>query len=106
MAILISFKNHNHNLLTTNVLQVLNSINDLNTSKGTGPQSIPTSIFHLMKYAVAEPLVNIINLSFQTGTYIDDLKISFKSYQYLKTKVANWNTQIADQPLYYQIKTK
>ena len=60
----------------TNVLEVLNNINDLNTSKGTGPHSIPTNIFHLIKFAVAEPLVNIINLSFQTGTYIDDLKIS------------------------------
>ena len=54
----------------------MNNINDLNTSKGTGPHSIPTNIFHLIKFAVAEPLVNIINLSFQTGTYIDDLKIS------------------------------
>ena len=84
----------------TNVLEVLNNINDLNTSKGTGPHSIPTNIFHLIKFSVAEPLVNIINLSFQTGTYIDDLKIS---YPYSKKKGANWNTQITDQSLYYQI---
>jgi hypothetical protein len=60
----------------TNVIEVLNNINDLNTNKGTGPHSIPTNIFHLIKFAVAEPLVNITNLSFKTGIYIDDLKIS------------------------------
>ena len=60
----------------TNALEVLNNINDLNTNKGTGPYSIPTNIFHLIKFAVSEPLVEIINLSFKTGIYIDDLKIS------------------------------
>jgi hypothetical protein len=72
-------QNENENnffIKPTNVLEVLNNINDLSTSKGTGPHSIPTNIFHLIKFAVAEPLVNIINLSFQTGIYIDDLKIS------------------------------
>ena len=60
----------------TNTLEVINNINDLNTNKGTGPYSIPTNIFHLIKFAVADPLVEIINLSFRTGIYIDSLKIS------------------------------
>ena len=60
----------------TNATEVINNINDLNNNKGVGPHSIPTKIFHQIKFAVADPLVEIINLSFKTGIYIDDLKIS------------------------------
>ena len=47
-----------------------------NSNKALGPTSIPTDIFHLIKLNVAKPLADIINLSFQTGIYIDVLKIS------------------------------
>ena len=60
----------------TSVPEVINNINDLNQNKALGPNSIPTDIFHLIKFSIAQPLVNIINLSFQKGIYIDDLKIS------------------------------
>ena len=55
---------------------MINNINDLSSNKALGPNSIPTNIFHLIKLSVAQPLVNIINLSFEKGIYIDDLKIS------------------------------
>ena len=44
--------------------------------KATGPHSIPTDIFKLIKLIVSESLSDIINTSFSTGIYIDDLKIS------------------------------
>ena len=60
----------------TNVLEVINNINDLSSNKALGPNSIPTDVFHLIKLSVAKPLVEIINLSFEKGIYIEDLKIS------------------------------
>ena len=55
---------------------VVCNINNLNNNKALGPNSIPTDIFHLIKLNVAKPLADIVNLSFQTGIYIDVLKIS------------------------------
>ena len=60
----------------TNEIEVINNINNLNGNKALGPTSIPTDIFHLIKLNVAKPLADIINLSFQTGIYIDVLKVS------------------------------
>ena len=67
---------HNFFIMPTNVTQVINRINDLNSSKSLGPYSTPTDIFHLIKLNVAEPLTEIINLSFEEGVYIDQLKIA------------------------------
>ena len=72
-------KNGNQNnffINPTNVTEVINNINDLSTNKALGPNSFPTDIFHLIKFSIAQPLVDIINLSFQKGIYIDGLKIS------------------------------
>ena len=60
----------------TNEIEIINNINDLKSNKALGPTSIPTDIFHLIKLSVAKPLAEIVNLSFQTGIYIDVLKIS------------------------------
>ena len=60
----------------TNEIEVINNINNLNGNKALGPTSIPTNIFHLIKLNIAKPLAEIINLSFETGIYIDVLKIS------------------------------
>ena len=60
----------------TNEIEIINNINKLNNNKALGPNSIPTDIFHLIKLNVAKPLADIVNLSFQTGIYIDVLKIS------------------------------
>ena len=67
---------HNLFIKPTNIVEVINNINDLSSNKALGPNSLPTDIFHLIKLSVAQPLVNIINLSFQKGIYIDLLKIS------------------------------
>ena len=72
-------KNSNPNnffIKPTNIVEVINNINDLNTNKAMGPNSLPTDIFHLIKLSIAQPLANIINLSFEKGIYIDELKIS------------------------------
>ena len=45
-------------------------------NKGTGPHSIPHKILHLIKEVIAAPLADILNLSFESGIYIDKLKTS------------------------------
>ena len=67
---------YNFFIMPANITQVINTINELNSSKSLGPYSTPTDIFHLIKLNVAEPLTEIINLSFQEGIYIDQLKIA------------------------------
>ena len=62
--------------MPVNVQEVINNINDLSSNKALGPHSIPTDIFHLIKLNVAQPLTEIINLSFKEGIYIDYLKIA------------------------------
>ena len=49
---------------------------NINNNKACGPNSIPNKIFHLIKQIIAEPLADIINLSFTTGIYIDKLKVA------------------------------
>ena len=46
------------------------------TNKACGPHSIPTNILQLIKPIIVDPLVEIINLTFTTGTYIENLKIA------------------------------
>ena len=60
----------------TNKFEVINMINENIKNKATGPNSIPNSILCSVQYLIAEPLTEIINLSFSTGIYIDKLKIS------------------------------
>ena len=60
----------------TDKYEILNLINKLNVQKSVGPHSIPTDIFHLIKINLADPLSNIVNLTFTTSTYPDNLKIS------------------------------
>ena len=63
-------------IMPANITQVVNTINDLSSNKALGPYSTPTDVFHLIKLNVAEPLTEIINLSFEEGVYIDNLKIA------------------------------
>ena len=56
--------------------EVINIINTISTNKVTGPNSIPIDILQQIKISIAQPLVNIINLSYENGTYIEDMKIS------------------------------
>ena len=56
--------------------EILEIINSNLGKKATWPYSIPSDILDIIKFIIAEPLSNIINLSFTTGIYIDKLKIS------------------------------
>ena len=56
--------------------EVIDVIDDLDCSKSTGPHSIPTDVFKFIKLIVSESLSDIINLSFSTGVFIDNLKVS------------------------------
>ena len=72
-------KNPNQNtifLKATSNIEILNTITTHIKKKGSGPHSIPHNILHLIKDIIAQPLADILNLSFQTGIYIDNLKIS------------------------------
>ena len=60
----------------TNKFEIVDMINNNINNKACGPNSIPNTILHLIKQNIAEPLADIINLSFTTGIYIDKLKIS------------------------------
>ena len=67
---------HTFFLRPTDTIEVQNTIDNLIVSKAYGPHSIPTDILQLIKPIVAEPLVDIINLSFSTGIYIENLKVA------------------------------
>ena len=60
----------------TNKYEILDMINNNINNKACGPNSIPNKILHIIKPIIAEPLSDIINLSFTTGIYIDKLEIA------------------------------
>ena len=75
----------------TDKVEIINIINNsINLNKAYGPHSIPTDILHQIKLIVAPPLAEIINLSFEKGRYIEDLKIS-KTTPIFKDKGSNLN---------------
>ena len=57
-------------------VEVINIIDSLDINKGTGPYSIPGNILKAMKANLCFPLTTIINMSFATGIYPDQLKIA------------------------------
>ena len=63
-------------LKATHKYEVIDIITSSISNKAVGPNSIPNKILHMIKELIAEPLAEIINLSFSTGIYIDKLKIS------------------------------
>ena len=68
--------------------EIINIINKLNINKSTGPHSIPNNILNLIKFNIAEPLSEIVNLSFANGIYIENLKLS-KTIPIFKDKGSN-----------------
>ena len=62
--------------LPTDEKEICEFISQFKINKGTGPNSIPTEILHLIKFEIAKPLSHIINLSFTTGIHPDKLKIA------------------------------
>ena len=72
----------------TSKTEILNLIYSLNNSKSSGPFSIPTDIFKMTGNIMASPLTEIINLSFSTGIYPNNLKIA-KIIHVFKNKGSN-----------------
>ena len=54
--------------------EIISCISSLNSSKSSGPHSIPIKILQLIKKDIAQPLSQIINLSFSTGQFPSKLK--------------------------------
>ena len=67
---------HNFFIYPTDELEIINLIDNLCSNKAIGPHSIPTNIFQLIKCNIASPLTKILNLSFSTGIYPDNLKVA------------------------------
>ena len=95
---------HNFFISPTDKIELIDIINTFSIKKATGPHSIPSDIFHLIKFNVVEPLESIIYLSFGEGIYIENLIIS-KTVPSLKKKVALLITITIAQFLSYQILT-
>ena len=57
----------------TDTVEVMSIIDSLG-SESSGPFSIPTGIFQFLKANLCHPLTAIINMSFITGIYPDQLK--------------------------------
>ena len=67
---------HNFLFKSVDVGEISIIIDSLENSKATGPNSIPSEILKVIKYNICNPLKEIINLSFATGVYPDQLKIA------------------------------
>ena len=61
-------------LSPTSTEEVLNCINNINSNKATGPNSIPPKILNLLKHDLSVTLSKLINLSFSSGTFPSLLK--------------------------------
>ena len=60
----------------TNKDEILTTIESFQQGKSSGPNSIPDKILQLIKFEIAEPLSQIANISFETGIFIDKLKLA------------------------------
>ena len=63
-------------LFPTTEKEIIDNITGLKINKSTGPNSINTKILKLSKNIISKPLNKIINLSFSTGIFPDNLKIA------------------------------
>ena len=53
---------------------ILSCIRQMDASKASGPYSIPSRILRLIEDIIAEPLSDIVNLSFVVGVFPERLK--------------------------------
>ena len=61
-------------LQPTNKEEIANIISSLNSSKASGPNSIPYRILFLLKNDISKQLADLFNLSFLTGVFPSVLK--------------------------------
>ena len=73
---LINMNPHSFFIKPTNPIEIINVINKLNSNKASGPFSVQPDILQLIKNIIADPLSKLINSSFESGIYFDNLKIS------------------------------
>ena len=73
---LTNMNNFSFFIKPTDELEITDAINNLKSNKTSGPYSIHHKILHLIKLNIADPLSKIINLSFETASYFDKLKVS------------------------------
>ena len=76
MKYLSNINDDNFFIIPTHPVEIIETINDLNSNKSTGPNSIPNEIIDLIKINIADPLSKIVNLSFVNALYFDNLKVS------------------------------
>ena len=67
---------NSHMFFDCDQIEVECLISMLQTSKSTGPWSIPVNVLHLLKKDISLPLSKIFNLSMKTGTHPDCLKLA------------------------------
>ena len=77
------FRNYLYNPVEQNFIfepvdpeEMISIINSLENGKASGPNSIPSEIFKLIKANICHPLTELINMSFATGEYPDKLKVA------------------------------
>ena len=68
--------NQNFIFVSADQVEIISIIDSLDNNKGTGPYSIPGDILKALKANLCHPLMSIINMSFATGIYPDQLKIA------------------------------
>ena len=56
--------------------QIVNIISSLNSTKASGPNSLPYRILFLLKHEISKQLADLFNLSFMTGIFSSVLRIA------------------------------
>ena len=57
-------------------LEIVDIISSLKNGKAAGAFSIPINLLKILSNLIAEPLCTIVNGSFSTGIFPDDLKLA------------------------------
>jgi hypothetical protein len=63
-------------LFPTSSTEIEDEINQLNSSKSTGPFSIPTKLLKILRYLLSGPLAYLFNCSFSSGVVPEKFKIA------------------------------
>ena len=61
-------------LQPTDEEEIANIISSLNSSKASGPNSIPYTMLFLLTNGISKQLADLLNLSFLTGVFLSVLK--------------------------------
>ena len=67
---------HSSVLYPASITEIEDEISDLNSSKSTGPFSIPTKLLKTLRFLLSGPLTYLFNCSILTGVVPDKLEIA------------------------------